>query len=433
MNTWRREHAGFALILAGYLLVGALYAVYTPAWQAPDEPAHYNAIRQVAQHGCCPLIESGDWDSAYLQQLTSAKFAPEHLDRLSTVQYEDHQPPLYSLLAAVVYRLGAGAMLPLRLFSMLLGAGVVALSYAITRCALPGAPHMTLLVMALVAFLPQHMSMLAAVNNDALAELLVALSLLWILRYLDGQPAPVWQLGLLVGCAFLTKLTVYFLAALAALALWLHWRGSGRPASELARRLAVFALTAGLLGGLWWLRNAGVYGWPDVLGLGAHDAVVADQLRSADYIAEQGAGAYLQNMLGTFFRSFIGQFGWMALPLDGILGGWLYRGFGLLMLAGALGAWQGARRIKPPVLMVMLAGLALVALQTAYYNLEFVQWQGRYFFPALIPLALLLVCGLDRWLGRWLQQRWILLAALGLAALDVYLLFGVIVPGLSPG
>jgi hypothetical protein len=30
------------LIVFIYLVLGTLYAVYTPPWQAPDEPAHYN-------------------------------------------------------------------------------------------------------------------------------------------------------------------------------------------------------------------------------------------------------------------------------------------------------------------------------------------------------------------------------------------------------
>jgi len=40
-----------ALILLGYLVAGALYAIYTPPWQAPDEPAHFNYLRQVAAYG----------------------------------------------------------------------------------------------------------------------------------------------------------------------------------------------------------------------------------------------------------------------------------------------------------------------------------------------------------------------------------------------
>ena len=99
------EKTLFTLILLGYLFAGALYAIYTPAWQAPDEPAHFNYVRQVAQDGCCPQIEPGDWNSDYLAQLTSTRFAAEHLDQLDAIQYEDHHPPLYYLLASLVFKL----------------------------------------------------------------------------------------------------------------------------------------------------------------------------------------------------------------------------------------------------------------------------------------------------------------------------------------
>lgn len=427
------ERAAFWVILVGYLLIGTLYAIYTPAWQAPDEPAHYNAIRQVAEQGCCPRIDSGDWDSAVLSLLTSTRFAPEHLHLLPGVQYEDHQPPLYYLLAAPLFQLANGELIPLRLFSVALGAGVVALSFVISRQLLPTQPPISLAVMSLVAFLPQHVAMLAAVNNDALAELLVGLCLLWSLRYLDGETLPIWAAGVLVGAALVTKITIYYLALLVPLAIWLRWRGEKRELPELARSLATFALVAGTIGGLWWLRNAHEYHFPDILALGAHDAVVADQLRSADFIATNGWGAYLIGMTGTLLKSSFGQFGWMALPLDGVLGGWLYRGYGLLLLLGVAGAWQGMKRITKPARIILLSAVGLVVLQTLYYNLEFVQWQGRYLFPALIPLSLIVVCGANHWLQRWAGARWLLTLGLAcLAGVDVYLLFRVIVPGLSP-
>ncbi len=45
-----------ALVVLVFLVVGTLYAVYTPAWQAPDEPAHYNYVAQIAGGGCLSLI-----------------------------------------------------------------------------------------------------------------------------------------------------------------------------------------------------------------------------------------------------------------------------------------------------------------------------------------------------------------------------------------
>src|SRR5690606_17739409 len=159
------------LVLAGiillYLGIGALYALNTPPWQSPDEPAHYNYIAQIAGEGCCPVIAPGDWDAAYLSELTTEQF-PEEAD-LSPLEYEDHQPPLYYLLLSVVYGLTGGSLLALRLATLVLGAGVVLLTYATIARLFPVRLTLALGAAAFVAFIPQHLSVLASVNNDALA------------------------------------------------------------------------------------------------------------------------------------------------------------------------------------------------------------------------------------------------------------------------
>ncbi|MCY4072176.1 MAG: DUF2142 domain-containing protein [Chloroflexi bacterium] len=447
MTPSRPEVALFLTIFAGYLLAGALFAIYTPAWQAPDEPAHYNYVRQVAEKGCCPRVEIGDWQGDYLQVLTSGRFAPESLERLYTIQYEDHHPPLYYLLASLVFRLSNGSLVALRLFSVVLGAITVALTYAIGKHALPEQTQVALGAMALVAFLPQHLAMMSAVNNDALAEALVAFGLLWMIRYLKGIGVPIWQFGLIAGLAILCKVTIYFLIPLCPLAIFLAWTKQEKPISVLARRIAAFMLVALVIGGGWWLRNISAYGFPDFLGLAAHDAVVADQPRTIDYVDEQGWINYARQLIAVTFKSFWGQFGWMALPLDSVLGGWIYRGFALLTLAGLSGSLLAARSssasensdmiARRHIRIIFNAAVLIVLLAFFYYNLEFLQWQGRYLFPALIPIALSLVAGIDAWRGRifsrWGSSRWLTsVAMMCLFALDIYLLFRVIVPGLSP-
>ena len=60
-----------ALIVIAYLAIASLYAVRVPAWQAPDEPAHYNYVHELASTGQLPVLRMGDYDQAYLEQLTS--------------------------------------------------------------------------------------------------------------------------------------------------------------------------------------------------------------------------------------------------------------------------------------------------------------------------------------------------------------------------
>ena len=55
------RHLPIVVNVATYLIVGLLYLTRTPAWQAPDEPAHYNYVRQLSD-GRLPVMEMGDYD-----------------------------------------------------------------------------------------------------------------------------------------------------------------------------------------------------------------------------------------------------------------------------------------------------------------------------------------------------------------------------------
>jgi hypothetical protein len=465
-QSFKLQQGLLALILLVYLIVAGLFAIYTPPWQAPDEPAHYNYAAQIATDGCCPVIEPGDWDSAYLDQLKSAHFAPELLGNLPAVQYEDHQPPLYYLLQSLVYKLTGGSLTATRLFSALIGAGIVICTYAIARLLLPGHPHIALGGAALVAFLPQHVAVLASVNNDSLAGLIIGLTLVTTLLYLknpnvDGlglnHPTPL-LLGLLVGIGQLTKLSTLFLIGLVFIAILLKWwtqkpataGGTKRALSPLIVSFIAFALPVLILGGFEWVHNLTVYGFPDIFGQRQHNLVVADQPRTAQLIDSVGFGAYLQTAIQTTFNSFWGQFGWMALPLPG----WMYTVFlGLVLVAGS-GLVVGAIRLRntPPTeesietsaphwkrnawIIISLTALFAV-LAYIYYNLEFLQLQGRYMFAGIIPFGLGMVLGVDAWrqtlLGRIKFARWLTPALFALLVpLDLYLLFRIIEPLLKP-
>lgn len=485
---------GLFVVLGLYLVLGAFYAIRTPAWQTPDEPAHLQVVAQLADNGCCPVIAPGDWDQALLGQLTSARFAPELLDALPTIQYEDHQPPLFYLLAVPLYRASGGALLAVRLLSLLLGAGVVTAAYAASRMLLPGQGWLAVSAAAFTAFIPQHLAMLAAANNDAQAELVVALGLLLAIAYLRGSgerglawafaaisavlaavligaalPAgnvapvltgvamlamgaaaavllnwrgdapPAWigvALGAITGLAFLTKMNAAFLAGVIALAILLRW--SFTPGLTGKQRLLGFlrdgllaALVALALGGIWWARNVSVYGFPDLFGLRAHDAVVVGQPRTADFFAQLGAAEGLWRFLQTTWHSLWGQLGWMALPLPD----WAYAlAAAFLAVVGAGWLIRGLRRERPPLdaparwrrlaWVTLAAAAGLVLLQYAYYNTVFYQAQGRYLFPALVPAALAVALGLAGWPRLAASER----AQQMLRAAGPVLVIGVFVP-----
>ncbi|MCB0163416.1 MAG: DUF2142 domain-containing protein [Anaerolineae bacterium] len=418
----------FTAILLIYSLAGVLFAGLTPYWQAPDEPAHYNYIRYLAAEKAFPELVAECYDEAYLTELKQRKF-PSDMP-IDGVCYEFHQPPLYYLLAAPIYYISGGWLLAVRLVSVALGAGVVILAFLIAQTLFPHDLAIALGTMAFVAFVPMHIAILASVNNDALAELILAALLLQLVRcLLDKDPLSIKQsllIGLLLGLALLTKVTIYIAVPLVAVMLGLRaWIDAGEAGfgyirlivRELIKRGVVIYGLALLVALPWFVRNETLYGNGDILGLGRHDAVVQGQLRTVDLVAEVGGKTYLVNFITTTFRSFWGQFGWMAVPMDNRT----YLFLTILTVAALAGliAYAGTTFIaatsprQKAALGLMAAVIVLVALAYGWYNLTFVQFQGRYLFPATIPLGLFFSLGLNEIVKR--QWAWGLVAVLAVS------------------
>ncbi len=440
--TLLRRHWPLAAVLATYLIVGSAFALLTPAWQNPDEPAHYNYVRQLVITGRFPVIEAQDWTAGLVP------IAPNTRDIPTTrMTYEDHQPPLFYLLSVPVFALWQGDLVALRLFALLIGALVVLCAYAAVNAVFPARPALAALSASFVALLPQHLAIMASYNNDALAEALLNLTLLLAVRLVVGRdaliPRQAVRLGFVAGLSLLTKAQAYLALPVALLGTWLASRT--QPIQD--RRstlglLAMVAAVAALLGLPWWVRNITLYGGLDFLGLQRHNEVVIGQPTTAEWLAERGPAEWLSRMMQTTFQSFWGQFGWMTVPLAPRFYLVLFA-FTLLSAALFLAWWlrssRGERQGASPTLaqsraLTLMATLALLTvLAFAWYNAQFVQHQGRYLFPALVPMATALALGWDFALARWpLLARWLWAAlSFGLAAFNLYLLFRVILPEMN--
>jgi 4-amino-4-deoxy-L-arabinose transferase-like glycosyltransferase len=451
LSSFVRPSSFVVLIVAAYLVIGTLYAVKTPAWQVPDEPAHYNYVRYIVEHRALPVLRAGDYDQKYIKQFATPENTP-HLS-IAPLRYESWQPPLYYVLATPIYFATNGSLLALRLFSVALGGLLIVVAFLIVRQIAPGSPPLALGAAAFVAFVPQHVAMMAGVDNDSLAELLLAL-IIWQTINLKSRHSPrvreisnlKWvALGVTLGLGLWTKSTVYIAAPLVAVAIWLAYRG--QPASRkwtwlIRRGILVFG-PALSLGSLWWIRNITVYGWPDFLVSIRHTAVVVGQPTFAEWIAQYGWGYFLQHFVVVTFQSFWGQFGWMGVPMPPRY----YVALGALSLVALVGCiWYFSVKylmsntlesFSAPSLKFgsgyLIFWVILTALVYVYYNTTFVQHQGRYLFPALIPIGLIFTVGLRQW-TTLLPRAWraVALAApfAALAALDLIALFRMIVPAL---
>ncbi len=424
-------------ILIAYLAIGVAYALNTPPWQNPDEPAHYNYIKFIAENKSLPILQPGDYDQPYNDEF---KRTPQNTQSLpiDPLRYENYAPPLYYLLGAPIYALTDGWLVALRLFSVILGAGLIVVAYLIGVEMFPSQLHLASGTAAFVAFVPQHVAMLAAVNNDSLAELLIAVIVLQSMRLFRSpelSQRQLFSLGITLGLGLLTKASVYYTAVpVAFMAVLLHARAH-QQSSRVIRH------------------------WSLVFVPARHNEVVIGQPTTAQWIAQYGFGGLLARGLTTTFHSFWGQFGWMAVPMPDST----YLLLGLLSIIAVSGwGWRLIERMKdegggmkrPSSSAILLSLLALLTFGGfIWYNLTFVQYQGRYLFPALIPIGLVFAIGIDHWLSQlksmgarlisrsqrdwtpWLDEAQLIIFALVfilLARLDLIALGRYITPALSP-
>ncbi len=430
------------LILLAYALLAALYAVYTPKWQAPDEPAHFNYIRAIGDTGALPVLQHGDYDQNYLEQIKAAKF-PASMS-IDAIRYESYQPPLYYLAATPVYlaaRAGGvdAEVLALRLFGVALGALLLLIAFAVVREVFPDDPWLALVSVGAIATVPMYLAVSASVTNDIAAVLVLALILLLAVKRVKNTVSDkrfVILGGILFGAALLTKSTAYTPGALVLVGAEVA-SGAWRVARTrwLTGLVSLFAIAA-LISAPMFIRNMLTYGVTDFLGLARHNAVVLGQPTTAEMIAQYGLNHILFDYFAVTFKSFWAQFGWMGVLVNDRIYVVLMVLSGAAAFGFALFAWRVLRR-RDALAATQWWGMGLLAVTLVAsvadyigYNFEFFQLQGRYLFPAIIPIALFGVIGLREILAREYHRVFFVLLYLALLALDVASLFLFIVPQL---
>jgi 4-amino-4-deoxy-L-arabinose transferase-like glycosyltransferase len=416
----RTDVAVLGVILIAYAALAAGYATRTPIWQNPDEPAHYNYVAFVAETGGLPELRAGDWDLALLERLKTGTLRPT--DSVASIRYENWQPPLFYLAAAPVYRFGptsdvAAVVLRLRALNAVLGAVTLGVAYLVAREAL--AARLAVFVPAVMVGVPMFTAVSSAIGADPLANLLAAAALLPLVRRMRRSIGGIrWPLatGVLIGFGVLTKLA---LAIFVVLALGVILARSSRPRLE----ALVLTASAALVVAPWLAHQVTTYGWADPFALGRHAAVVQDQPRFPGLSA-----GYLADFATTTFHSFWAQFGWMALVAPTRL----YWAWALLSLAAVGGLVRQRHWLAQPTARVVLATVVTAIVAYIGYNLSFQQFQGRYLFTALAPIAILLVAGWAAWLPARLAPWGLGLIVALLIALNAYSLLRVLEPGFAP-
>jgi 4-amino-4-deoxy-L-arabinose transferase-like glycosyltransferase len=403
------------LILVAHLVLGVLYSVVVPIWEAHDEWGHH----------------------AFVGYLATRRAFPPPGTKLVERYDESVQPPLYYILGALatfwiktddglepiinpyattgdgtggvnfaVHRWEAesfpyrGTVLSIhvtRLVSVLLSTLVVWTTYLIGRSMFPQREELTLGAMAINAFWPQFLFIGSVVNNDIMVTAFGSLVLFFMLRIVIHETAfRDWlALGFCLAGAFASKRNALSLFPLVLV-------GLSIPAIRELKKIpaplrwvlvALLVLSAALA---WWLFQNVILRLPYFQAY----ARTLSWLHVFFYpstIAEQVKWSSFFDTLQYAFVTFWAVFGWGNIGVET----WIYDVAAFVCLLASLGlVISFIREPRPRAklgLLILIADVCLVVALPMYrsvYRNEIFLMPGRYILPAITAVSVLLSVGL---------------------------------------
>jgi hypothetical protein len=390
----------------------------------PDEPQHFQYVRFLVDERRLPTRHDAATDTALTEQVKQSmvQFDFWALRWRDTVPLTlEHRlvwkhPPLYYSLAAVVLAPFesldvASQLYIIRLFSVMLTALTVWVSYQAMRSLFPDSPTLAIAAPLFIALLPMHAVIGSSVNNDVLAELMGTV-VIWLLIE-TFRRGFTWRQGTLLfvalAAALLTKRTTFFLVPLVILTLLILLPPAGRR----------------------WVIVIGVFVVPIWLVLlrQSSTSYIGSLLRQPGDIAQLLTVPSLADMIlwgALLFTTFWANFGWAMIQLD-------IAWYGLLLAATLLSwagwiklswHWRQSLRALAPwqrwALAICALAVVFISLQTVGLILfSGIHQQARYLFPVIVPLALFLVLGWGSWLPPDWHKRAVAIGAAWMVAFDL--------------
>ena len=378
----------FALISFCYLGLTISYSLITPPFQSIDEHSHFLYIVGIMKHWQLPTMEDG-----------------------SLISPLQHQAPLYYLLGAatgsIVNWSGFGRLADAsqmatvfhtaRWLSVLFGLLAVVATYQLSRLVFTRRAGLGLIATAVVAFNPSFISLTSAVSNDSLLFALSAFVLLGIISIGRSQklsPKVLALTGIALGLAALTKLTaLVFVPPLAVAIAFAAWRNKSWREFLTGQSIA-FGIGI-VIGGWFYARNFILYRDPIAWGLISN--LNPGEIRP-NPLSITNFPDYLMTEAQTFWAAF-GYVSNIRLPLIVYAAIFVIVGLSVLGLLALLTRHlkKGLAWSSPSSVTYILLLLCIITnfAGVLYFARSFLgAWHGRFLFPNVGGISILIVAGL---------------------------------------
>ena len=412
-----RSNKGIVFILAAFVVLGLAYSVVNPLHEATDELRHYRFVRVIATTGKLPIQGQEPCRSqSHHPPLFYAMGAAVTfwVDTDSDVCLNSPENPFWNYRYWEVgvdnknqYLHGASEAFPwygdalaahlVRGLNVFIGLGVVWLTWAIAHVIWPARRGVALGAASLVAFNPMFLYMAGAINNDVIAAFSGAAVLYGSVRLLRSPEGLTWKWGLvlggLYGLALMSKFNLAAVLLIIEVTLtWTAWKQNQWRQWVVVNGLIVGEATA--VAGWWFVRNLSLYGEPTGF-------VEVTQLWGVRDPRESFGLALSE--LPYAWTTLWGRFGFGQIPLPQVI----YDGLLWLTTAGLVGTIIGFWRDREKRFFVFLLTLNVILFFAVLFNYMLVSPagpNGRFFFPALAALGVLLAYGLGQ-LVEIIKQR----------------------------
>jgi putative flippase GtrA len=351
---------------------------------APDELQHYNKnVQFIMENHRLPVSGKDD-----IESLSTCR-DNEYGQVPCLYSYQFH-PAFNYIVSAVASKVGGfvgvGGITGARLASVAWGLLFINMTYLLGRFFL--SRKQSVLLMAMIAFIPQVLFVASYVNQDihsmAIAATVVYASVGYLLL---GRKRLRWLLYLSFALLFVAKYN-YFVVALVPAALLVRAFWLNRNLRTVAKEAGLLALFAVLLSGFWYVRNYLLY--HDPLG----QSFVLEEMSKYHELGQAwplwDAQSYVQllhfDFFNALFRSFFANLGYLYVRLDESY----YTLVKLALLAGvtlmAIHASRKARWLLAAAGFAVAVAVFQVIVNSFTYDF---QAQGRYLFLVLPVIAVI--------------------------------------------
>jgi len=438
------------VILTLYVLITSLYSLITPSFESPDEGGHFDYMVFIARRHCLPTVQDHNHISdlpivlhpPLYYSLGALVLSALHPFGVPQYQFDLHADPRFWERWKDNWLIhGSEEVFPyhgntrmdhlLRLIFVAMGALTVLFTYRTATVAFPQNESLAVGAAAVCAFVPQFTFISGMLNNDNLAAMLSSMAIFCLVRILKEASIGSRQLvklSLIAALGLLTKYTTFFLIPVALVAILLK----SKDAKQALKLSFLFLLVVGVVAGWYYYSNVLLYG--DPLASKTHlsiDLAVHHKSLTDPFFRE----IYFPAM----YKSFVGNFGCLSIPLPT----GMYYAFSLPGLAGGVGLLRlvfspkarekSLSTCQKYVVLILLLSIGLLVVGSVMYNLSYNGTQGRYLFPILPALGILVALGLSAFARKARCQKllWSFLIC-SMLLLNLFSLFWHLLPAYHP-